>query len=397
MGIASHYTTVIMARTRSQKGSSSPLTKGMSSPKVLKIAKSKKSEAKASPKASKPKEPAAPKVNDLSSARILKAVKALAKFVAGEAAEKESSNGKAQLFDDNDENKSVFVQINTKKFQASKPNFKPKTIKLSHLIHDDGENNFKVCLILRDQLITSEEQLLKVEDANLRSLHQIVLLDTLKKEYKNFEKRRQFYSEYDMFLFDDALMNLMPTLLGKTFYGKGNLKLPIPIRVTSTSNPKALSLDTVKNQLEKALLSTAYLLPVGVNISIKVGSFAGPLSNEEVAANISDVISSFDLSSLKSILLKTEASPALPLFETEKLFDEEDVQKEEPEENEDEDSTGVKLSAYEKGLLELGDPDEVAKLIGKKMGQTVLKERTKKTPKPAKVTKPSKKTKSSKK
>ncbi|RLV83405.1 Proteasome-interacting protein CIC1 [Meyerozyma sp. JA9] len=386
-----------MARTRSQKGSSSPLTKGMSSPKVSKIAKSKKSEAKASPKASKPKEPAAPKVNDLSSARILKAVKALAKFVAGEAAEKESSNGKAQLFDDNDENKSVFVQINTKKFQASKPNFKPKTIKLSHSIHDDGENNFKVCLILRDQLITSEEQLSKVEDANLRSLHQIVSLDTLKKEYKNFEKRRQFYSEYDMFLFDDALMNLMPTLLGKTFYGKGNSKLPIPIRVTSTSNPKALSLDTVKNQLEKALSSTAYLLPVGVNISIKVGSFAGPLSNEEVAANISDVISSFDLSSLKSILLKTEASPALPLFETEKLFDEEDVQKEEPEENEDEDSTGVKLSAYEKGLLELGDPDEVAKLIGKKMGQTVSKERTKKTPKPAKVTKPSKKTKSSKK
>lgn len=394
MSISSHHTTVVMARTRSQKGSSSPSAKAVSSPKVLKVAKSKKAEAKPSPKASKAKKPVAPKENDLSSARILKAVKALSKFAAGADNEKESSNGKAQLFDDNDENKSVFVQINTKKFQASKPNFKPKTIKLSHLMYEDGENNFKVCLILRDQLITSEDQLLKVEDANLRSLHQIVLLDTLKKEYKNFEKRRQFYSEYDMFLFDDALMNLMPTLLGKTFYGKGNLKLPIPIRVTSTSNPKTLSLDTVKNQLEKALLSTAYLLPVGVNISIKVGSFAGPLSNEEVAANISDVISSFELSSLKSILLKTEASPALPLFETEKLYDDEDVKQEDAEENGDKESTGVKLSTYEKGLLELGDPDEVAKLIGKKMGQTVLKERTKKV---SKVTKPSKKTKSSKK
>lgn len=382
-----------MARTRSQKSTSSPLTKGLSSPKVLKVPKSKKSSKKtevaSSPSPSKIKKTADESV--LSSGRLLKAVEALEKYA--KAASTGSKSDKAQLFDDDDENKLVFVQINTKKFQATKPNFKPKSIKLTHLIHNSKDPGFKVCLILRDQLITSEEELARVEAANLTALNQIVLLDSLKKEYKNFEKRRQFHTEYDMFLVDDALMNLMPTLLGKIFYGKGNLKLPIPIRVTSTSNPKTLSLDTVKNQMEKALLSTAYLLPTGVNVSIKAGSFSGPLSSSDIAENVLDIVSSFELATVKSIVLKTEASPALPLYETETLFGDEDVQKEN-ESPEAKKSTGVSLSAYEKGLLELGDPDEVAKLIGKKMNQTALKER--KASSAGKVTKPTK-TKTSKK
>lgn len=380
-----------MARAKAQKASSSP-GKTVKSPK----GKAAATRAVTEKAAAKPKAKAAKKDDSgLSSARILKAVKALSKYAKSDKKGGDDAAGKSQLFDDNDENMSVFVQINTKKFQASKPNFKPKSIKLSHLIH--GGDDFKICLILRDQLITNEDQLQKVEDANLQSLSQIVLLDTLKKEYKNYEKRRQFYSEYDMFLFDDALMNLMPTLLGKIFYGKGNLKLPIPVRVSSTSKPGELSLDTLKNQLEKALLSTAYLLPVGVNISIKVGSFVGPLSENEIAANIKDVTSSFELSSLKSIVLKTEDSPALPLFENDNLYDDSDVKQEDEEDTKQKSESETRLSAYEKGLLELGDPDEVAKLIGKKMGKTALKERTKNGAKKSKVTKPSKKVSSSKK
>ncbi len=83
------------------------------------------------------------------------------------------------------------------------------------------------------------------------------------------------------------------------------------------------------------------------------------------AANISDVISSFDFHPSRASYSRQKLLLPLPLFETENCNDDEDVKQEDAEENGDKESTGVKLSTYEKGLLELGDPDEVAKLIEK--------------------------------
>lgn len=273
-----------------------------------------------------------------------------------------TSSEKPGLFEDDAESQNLYLQIAAKKYYSSKPNFKPKVIRLSHPIQD--KDSIKTCLIVRDLLITTNEQLEKIEAENLPTLKQIVLLKQLKTEYKPYEKRRQLYSEYDLFLVDDALMNTLPTVLGKVFYGS-NTKIPLPVRVTSATNPKEVSVVTISNQLNKCLESTYYLPPVGVNVSVKFGSIE--IEPKELVQNLNDVLALFDKEALKSVSVKTEQSPSLPLFYTDSLYSEEDVLEEEESKAKKASTDEVKLSTFEKGLLELGDVDEVAKLIGKKM------------------------------
>ncbi|CUM68568.1 uncharacterized protein PRCAT00006295001 [Priceomyces carsonii] len=290
---------------------------------------------------------------------IAKAISELAKFVNKES---ENSNQSSLLLDEeNDDLRDLLLQINTKKFCSSKPEFKPKVIKLTMPLYD--LSNVNTCLIVRDQLVTTEELLESIEDAKIPTLSKIYTLSQIKTEFKNFEKRRELYSSYDLFVVDDALLSMMPTILGKIFYGKKGSKGPLPIRTCST-NSKELSVTTIKNQIEKCLHSTYYLPPMGTNISVRFGK----TSNNEnmLIANLNNILSAFDIGAIKSIMVKTIASPSLPLFYTDKLYDEaSDITKE--HEDSKTKTNGVNLTRFEQELLEIGDPDEVSKLIGKKL------------------------------
>lgn len=291
------------------------------------------------------------------------AIKELRKYVDNNDNEKPE---KLELFDDEDD-KNVYLQINTRKFYSDKPNFKPKVIKLTHPIIniEDETTDFKTCLIIRDQLITTNEQVEAIENENIPSLEQIVSLTTLKQDYKNFEKRRQFYNDYDLFLVDDALLNSMPSLLGKIFYSNGNNKLPLPIRVVSNGNPKQFNVTTFRNQLSKCLSSTSFLPPMGVNISIKFG-IINKFTDSQLADNLKDILTHFNKESLRSILLKTSTSPSLPLFYSDKIYQDSDVVGDDSTKSS---TTKNNLSAFERGLLELGNPEDVSKIGGRKLNQ----------------------------
>ena len=43
-------------------------------------------------------------------------------------------------------------------------------------------------------------------------------IDKLKGKFKPFEARRELLREHEMFLCDDAVVNMMPQLLGKMFF-----------------------------------------------------------------------------------------------------------------------------------------------------------------------------------
>jgi len=382
-----------MARTRS-KGLSSPRTpvsaktkkvgavksnlSNASSPSVEKVKKiqikeQKKKEAEQKETTKAPVAKKATKSTESSEDTLVsqkvaaKAISELTKFLVREQNKPKDTKSNT-LFDDveEDEDSNLYLQINTKKFVSEKPQFKPKLIKLTKSLYN--QDSLKTCLIIRDQLVTTTEQIEALENENLPTITQILLLKTLKNEYKNFEKRRQLQSEYDLFIVDDALLNLMPTLLGKIFYGSN--KIPLPIRVTSTGNPKEISVVTIKNQLEKCLQSTFFLPPMGVNISIKIGSVNSAFKEDELSQNLQDTLATFEKDTLRSVNLKTTKSPSLPLYYAENLYDEEtDVIENIKADEEKEETSGPKLSAFEKGLLELGAPDEVAKIIGKKLNK----------------------------
>lgn len=51
----------------------------------------------------------------------------------------------------------------------------------------------------------------------LMVLLQIITLDKLRKNYARFEQRRNLAGAYEMFLCDDRIIPLMPSVLGSTF------------------------------------------------------------------------------------------------------------------------------------------------------------------------------------
>ncbi|KAI5956758.1 CIC1 [Candida jiufengensis] len=375
-----------MAKTRS-KGPVSPVANKVKSPgKVTKPKKSASTVKKASPKTvDQPEEPEQTAISNESSTSIIptkvtdKAINELEKYIVREKQQKEESiaqnpNSKSQLFDEDEinENNTLYLMIESKKFFSSKPQFKAKTIKLSKSLYNI--NNLKTCLFLRDQLVKTSEEIEKIENENLPTIKQILPLKSLKTEYKTFEKRRELRNDYDLFLVDDAILNTLPNVLGKVFFESNN-KVPLPIRVTTSSNNSELSLVTLKNQLDKNLNSTFYLPPQGTVISVKVGHLANDnedseevqFTNEELISNITNVIQNFDINTIKTIMIKTGTSPAIPLFYTDKLFNDEDIL-DDIVDGQDEIAKD-ELTPFEKGLLQLGDLETVSKVLGKKLGE----------------------------
>lgn len=366
-----------MANKKATSGGSSKTKSPRASKKSSEIA-SKASKASPSSKVSKTKS-AAKKGKEQSESTngglvpnkvVNKAVEELKKYL--ERSSESNDDEKLDLLASDEDGKDLFLQITSKLFFSSKPNFKPKIIRLRNSIYGDKLEEFKTCLIVRDELITSNDKVEEFEQAGLSTLNQIVPVSSLKTEFKNFEKRREFYSQYDLFLFDDALMNLMPTLLGNVFYGRHSSKIPVPIRVTPSSS-KDISISTVKNQLEKCLSSTYYLPPTGVNVSLRIGLLAGLLSDEQISENLHDAVQAFDPLIIRTILLKTESSPSLPLFYTDELYNDANVLTEDTSKKSEKSEDKSPLSTFEKGLLELADHDEASKLIGKKLRQKKAK------------------------
>lgn len=366
-----------MAKTRSKKSQvAGTPTKKPESPSTKKNASSAaaaspqpKKAAKQSPKKAakeEPKESASNASEDSYVAReqLEKALVELEKFVKRQ--EDSNDSGKSQLFelDEATLSKRLYVEVQKKKFFSRKADIKARFIELPKPHLEAGpDEELKTCLFIRDHFITDEDKLLQVEQAGIPTLSKIFTLTQLKTLYLTFEKRRQLYLEYDLFVVDDAILSSMPATLGKIFFNNDITKFPVSIRVASTKNDKELSLKTLENQVKKALSSTAYMKPVDTTILLPVGSLN--FTREDLISNVYAVLKEFDVKELKTVGIKSKDSPVLPLFYTDKIYDDSDVIKDDEvdkaaEVKEDED-------AFTKALLELGDEDEVKKALGKEM------------------------------
>ncbi|ODV93921.1 hypothetical protein PACTADRAFT_51668 [Pachysolen tannophilus NRRL Y-2460] len=320
---------------------------------------------------------------------IDKALNALGKFLNEKKARNEVEK-KSLLFDDDLIN--YFLQITTTKFMNDKPLSKPKAIQVPHKIY--GDENLKICVFVRDNIV-DEKLLNEIEESNIPNLSKIITAKELKGEYKPYEAKRKLLSEYDLFLSDDGLITTLPKLLGKIFYETSS-KFPLPIKVIPNSNhTNKLSIKTLTNSIIKAINSVFYTLPVGVNISLKIGD--NTFKNNQLIENIQTIIKQFQITSIsnnnnkiRSVQLKSADSPSLPLYYLEKIYSEEDIIKEEEEEEEKkkhnkkqeqenvsstidlpsniEIPQGIKLTNFEKGLLELAtEPESVNKILSKKL------------------------------
>ncbi|GFS19805.1 ribosomal L1 domain-containing protein 1 [Elysia marginata] len=124
----------------------------------------------------------------------------------------------------------VELQISLKKIPQ-----KEQTIKLK-LPNSIKKTDAEVCLFVKDLDRTEREyeatvrhfqDLLKKK--GVKNMPEIIPLKSLKTEYKPYEAKRNLSNAYDIFLCDIRVTHLLPSLLGKHFYGKK--KAPIQVNL----------------------------------------------------------------------------------------------------------------------------------------------------------------------
>ncbi|VEU24150.1 DEKNAAC105483 [Brettanomyces naardenensis] len=301
-----------------------------------------------------------------------KAASELKKWSQRQVEQAEQKSSKRSLFEQDDEDLSLYLQATSGKFFAKKPTLKPKAIRLAHTVHNLDE--FKICLFVKDGSI-DEKLLSEIEAEEIPNLSKIIPANELKTTYKTFETRRRLASEYDMFLSDDNIVTILPKLLGKIFYG--NSKYPIPIRIGTKE--EAVSIVTLKSKIEKAVNSVYYIPPTGVNLSIKIGRV--DQDSEKLRENVHLIVEHLAKFPIRMVQLKMTNSPAIPVYISEKIYDEGDVVDDEAEVDRKEledDEEEVDLGTFEKGLIELAvDEDEAKEIIGerKRKHEEAIKEK----------------------
>ncbi|ODV82850.1 hypothetical protein CANARDRAFT_204329 [[Candida] arabinofermentans NRRL YB-2248] len=265
-----------------------------------------------------------------------------------------STNDKKSLFEDDEE--MLYLQLTSVKYFNKKQSLKPKFIELNHSIYNNLED-FKICLFIKDDSKITDDEL-----ESIPNLSKIITAKELKGEFKSYESRRKLLNEFDLFLSDDNLITTLPKLLGKIFYSTSKLPLPIRLNKQGTND---ISITTLKNQINKILKSVYYLLPMGVNLSIKLGLLNQNIDN--LIDNLKTIFDKFnDNNQIRTIQLKLKSSPSLPIYITDKLFNDEDVEK--VDEVKEIVEPTVKLSKFEKGLVELAlDEEQVNSIIGNKL------------------------------
>ncbi|KAF3903162.1 hypothetical protein ABW21_db0208452 [Orbilia brochopaga] len=286
--------------------------------------------------------------NPYSETQAAKAVTALKAHLATQ-----KTTSKPSLFDADDESDledgtvgvadpdlALWLIVTGKKF-FSKDNKKTKQqrIALPKPYLTAPSPTFTVCVITKDPS-TYYRSLLPHLPYHPSSLT-IISPAKLRTHYKSFESRRQLERSHDLFLADDRVIPTLPGLLGKSIYGRSS-KVPIPIKLSKiepaeTATKAKLQEDAQKLQkeIERAVKATYFLLAASASQTIKVGIRAQ--SPEDVAENVTAVLehlTSNDIvkggwKGMRAVHIKAAETVSLPIWLTERIYDDEDVLDEE--------------------------------------------------------------------
>ncbi|KAL6949776.1 hypothetical protein ACO0QE_000437 [Hanseniaspora vineae] len=357
--------------------------------------------------------------------RINRAYDALSKYLKTKQEDQEENGSKKMLIADDDEelmSKLQLIFVNNKSFTGSnnKLQFKPLVLPLAHSLYakmqdnaDDLPQGFKILLILNDKHginIDADDEssvIYKLKQQDNISVDKIIVGKDLKTTYKAFEKRRQFLNDFSLILCDDSIVTTMPKLMGGKFYNK-LATTPIPIRVSQSAT-------TLYNSVKKLYNDKLVCkIPRGTTLNVSLGDFQW-FTKEETVANIQSVADSIiSKYNIRSVFVKTNFSPALPLYFNQESIDvlfkelehsrktaDEDEEDEEDEEGAagsvEIDGVEIGLNVFNKALMEIANPDELDVLFKKQITQSKKRrageeeKEVEETPKETKATKKAKK------
>jgi ribosome biogenesis protein UTP30 len=279
--------------------------------------------------------------------QILKASKALLAHIKKAASQDDGV--KKNLLADPDAPQAetpIWLTLTTKRHIKDSARLQPSKIPLPHSLNADAEST--ICIITADpqraykNMVASEE----FPEELRKQITRVVDLTHLKAKFKAYDAQRKLYSEHDIFLADDRIINQLPKLLGKTFF-KSTAKRPIPVVLMAarervdgkrvalpkgrkekrepTENVNARPLPEIVSEIQKAVGAALVHLSPSTNTAVKVGYAGWPA--EHLAANIETVAAALvdrfvpqKWDNVRSLYVKGPETAALPLWQTDELW-----------------------------------------------------------------------------
>ncbi|RSL95601.1 hypothetical protein CEP52_011968 [Fusarium oligoseptatum] len=267
--------------------------------------------------------------------QTLKASKALLAHIKKASKQKADESGKRNLLDDDDEptETPIWLTLTTKRHIVDKTRLQPGKIVLPHSLNTD--ETATICLITADpqraykDIVDSEEFPAELS----KRIARVIDYTKLKAKYSQYEAQRKLYSECDVFLADDRIINRLPKVLGKTFY-KTTQKRPIPVSLQA----KAPKVDGKRQKRVKTEGVVNAGTPAEIAKEIEKGHWRSPLgysgwTPEQIAENVDTVVTAMidrwvpqKWRNLRSIYIKGPETTALPIWMADELWvDENDV------------------------------------------------------------------------
>lgn len=105
------------------------------------------------------------------------------------------------------------------------PSPKPLLIELAKPMHS-AENNSRICLIVKDPEQETKDILANLD---VPTIADVIGVDRLKREYKQYKDKRTLLADFDGFLADLRVYKMLPEILGKNFYTKKQYPAPIKL------------------------------------------------------------------------------------------------------------------------------------------------------------------------
>ncbi|KAG6070526.1 hypothetical protein E4U16_006799 [Claviceps sp. LM84 group G4] len=280
--------------------------------------------------------------------QTLKASKALLAHIKKAAKQSAKDATKRNLLEDEDaevdEDTPIWLTLTTKRHIADKARLQPGKISIPHSLNTD--ENSTICAITADpqraykNIIGSDDFPAELS----KRITRVIDFSKLKAKYGQYEAQRKLFSEHDIFVADERIINRLPKVLGKTFY-KTSAKRPIPVvlqakrpkvdgkRPKRADKTKSTEEDVVNagtaadiaKEIEKALSSALVSLAPTTNTAVRIGY--AHWSAEQIADNVDAVVTGLvgkwvpqKWRNVRSIYIKGPNTAALPIWQTDELW-----------------------------------------------------------------------------
>lgn len=231
-------------------------------------------------------------------------------FVAVQKLLEEESNKHSRLFE---EEQAIFLQITAIKIPKC-----PTRIARLPLKHSLFSDSSEICLIVPDvkhipvketeQVADYYETFLANKDIN--NIKTVLPLYQLRTDYGEYELKRRLVELYDVFLVDGRISGKVAHILGKIFYNKR--KMPVPIKFNSLN---------LKEAIDKALLKTPFHLH-SKGDSFVVQICHSNMDEDKKIANFWSVVQGLEKEfpggweNVRSLHLKGASTTSIPVYLT---------------------------------------------------------------------------------